>query len=73
MCEMKSCNVAVTKPTGVPEERAAPVILLKMEAVRLSETSIYFETTWRNIPEGCNLHTRRRENLKYHNIYLSTL
>jgi hypothetical protein len=24
------------------------------------------ETTWHNIPEGCNLHTRRRENLTSH-------
>jgi hypothetical protein len=32
---------------------------------RTSETSVYFyETTWRNIPEGCHFHTRRRENLK---------
>jgi hypothetical protein len=30
-----------------------------------SETSVYSnETTWRCIPEGYNLYTRRRENLK---------
>jgi hypothetical protein len=29
-----------------------------------SETSLYFkETTWRYIPEGFNIRTRRRENL----------
>jgi hypothetical protein len=38
-----------------------------MEAVRTSETSVdFYETTRRNIPEACNLHTRRRENLKSH-------
>jgi len=38
-----------------------------MEAVRTSETSVYYnETTRRYIPEGSNLHTRRRENLKSH-------
>jgi hypothetical protein len=38
-----------------------------MEAIRTSETSVYSnETTWLNIPEGSNLHTRRRVNLKSH-------
>jgi hypothetical protein len=33
--------------------------------LRLSETSVYSnETSRRYIPEGFNLHTRRRENLK---------
>jgi hypothetical protein len=36
---------------------------LVMEAVRTSETPVYFKTTRRYIPEGCRLHTRRRENL----------
>jgi len=36
-----------------------------MDAVSTSETSVYFyHTTWRNFPEGCHLHIRRRENLK---------
>jgi hypothetical protein len=40
---------------------------LIMEAVRTSETSVYFnETTRLFIPEGCHLHTRRLENLKSH-------
>jgi hypothetical protein len=40
-------------------------IALMMEAVRMSETSMYLkETTRRHIPEGYHLHTRRRENLK---------
>jgi hypothetical protein len=38
-----------------------------MEAVRTSETSVYFnETTERYIPDGCHLHTRRHDSLKYH-------
>jgi hypothetical protein len=42
-------------------------IVLIMEAVHISETSIsYNETTRRNIPEVSNLHTRFRENLKCH-------
>jgi hypothetical protein len=40
-----------------------------MEAVHISETSVYSnETTRRYIPEGANLHTRRRENLKSHTV-----
>jgi hypothetical protein len=43
------------------------MIALIMEAVRTSETSVYFkETTWRYIPESCHLHTSRRENLQSH-------
>jgi hypothetical protein len=39
------------------------IIALMMEALRISETSAYFyENTWRNTPEGCYLHNRRREN-----------
>jgi hypothetical protein len=42
-------------------------IALIIEAVHTSETSVYFnETTWRYVPEGCLLHTDRRENLKPH-------
>jgi hypothetical protein len=44
-------------------------IALMMEAVSTSETSVnFYETTRRNIPEGCHLHTRRRENLKSHGV-----
>jgi hypothetical protein len=43
-----------------------------MEAVRTTETSGYFiETTRRYILKGCNLHTRRHENLKSHNIKMN--
>jgi hypothetical protein len=38
---------------------------LMVEAVCISETSVYFcETERRYIPEGCYLHTRRRGNLR---------
>jgi hypothetical protein len=44
----------------------APLI---MEAVSTPETSEnFYQTTRRNIPEDSHLHTRRRENLKFHNI-----
>jgi hypothetical protein len=40
-------------------------IVLMMEAVRISETSVYsHEITRRYIQESCHLHTRRSENLK---------
>jgi hypothetical protein len=47
-------------------------IALMMEAVRTSETLVYSnETTWRYIPEGSNLHSRRRENLKSRISFMS--
>jgi hypothetical protein len=40
---------------------------LMMEAVRTSETSVYFnKTTWCYIPEVCHLHSCHGENLKSH-------
>jgi hypothetical protein len=42
-----------------------------VEAVSTSETSVYSnETTRRYIPEGSNLHTLRRENLKFHRFFI---
>jgi hypothetical protein len=39
--------------------------MVMVEAVRTSETSVYFkETTRRCIAEGCNLRNRRCKNLK---------
>jgi hypothetical protein len=39
--------------------------ILKMEAIRISETPVYFfEITRCYIPKGYHIHTRRRENLK---------
>jgi hypothetical protein len=38
-----------------------------MEATSTSETSVnVYQTMGRNIPEDSHLHTRRRENLKFH-------
>jgi hypothetical protein len=39
-------------------------------AVSTYETSVnFYETTGRNIQDGSNVHTRRRENLKSHTAY----
>jgi hypothetical protein len=48
--------------------------LSHQQTVSTSETSVYFYKTTRfKIPEDCYVHTRRRENLKSHNIlYVST-
>jgi hypothetical protein len=52
-------------------ENALMLIALTMEAVRTSETPVYFsETTRRYIPEGCHLHTRGRQNLISHYFIL---
>jgi hypothetical protein len=49
------------------------VIVLMMEAVRTSETSVNFNvTTRRYIPEDSKLHIRRLENLKSHMLRLSS-
>jgi hypothetical protein len=40
---------------------------LMMEVASTYETSVnFYQTTRRNNPEESHLHTRRRENLKYH-------
>jgi hypothetical protein len=45
------------------------IIILMMEAVRTSETSVNFNvTTLRYIPEDSKLHFRRRESLKSHTL-----
>jgi hypothetical protein len=44
---------------------ACIIIALMILAVRTYETSVYFETTRRCIPEGIFI-THRRENLKSH-------
>jgi hypothetical protein len=38
--------------------------ILKMEAIRSSETSVNKISAWRHIPEDGILHSHRRENLK---------
>jgi hypothetical protein len=46
------------------------MIILMMEEVPTSETSVYSETAWRYIREGSHLHSRRCENLKPHIIII---
>jgi hypothetical protein len=42
-------------------------IALMIKAVNTSETSVnFYQTTRRNIPKDSHLHTRRREDLKFH-------
>jgi hypothetical protein len=49
--------------------RSLVEIDLMMEATSTSETSVnFYETTRRYNPEDSHLHTRRRENLKSHNV-----
>jgi hypothetical protein len=51
-------------------EISKEVIALMMEAARTSETSVDNYFTRQYIPEDkYELHTRRRENLKYHNDF----
>jgi hypothetical protein len=46
------------------------IIVLMMEAISTSETSVnFYQTTWRNIPENSDLHNHRHENLKSHHYY----
>jgi hypothetical protein len=63
-------DVAPCSLVGVDRRfRGAYCLAQMMNAVRTSETSISCnETTRRYIPEGSNLNTRRRENLKSHKI-----
>jgi hypothetical protein len=44
------------------------MVAVMVETAHTSETSLYFETARLYIPDSCHLHTRRRENLKYHYI-----
>jgi hypothetical protein len=47
------------------------LIALMMEAERTSETSVDIQLrTRQSIPEDSELHTRRRENLKSHVLYV---
>jgi hypothetical protein len=46
-------------------------MLRNNDRANTSETSVnFYETTGRNIPEDSHLHTRRRENLKSHDIQI---
>jgi hypothetical protein len=47
--------------------RAISLIALMMEAEITSETSVnFYQITQHNNPEDSHLHSRRRENLKFH-------
>jgi hypothetical protein len=56
--------------TDVSEVRAATIInALMMEAARTSETSVDIQSkTWQYVPEDSELYTRRRKNLKSHEV-----
>jgi hypothetical protein len=59
---------SLVEVTDVSEVLAASIIRV-MEAASTSENSVnFYQTTRHNIPEDCHLHTRRRENLKYHQV-----
>jgi hypothetical protein len=49
------------------------MLALMMEAASTFETSVSFDQTIRrNIPEESRLHTRRRKNLKSHQVFMSS-
>jgi hypothetical protein len=60
------------KQTDVSRVHTATKIRARMQAVHSSEALVFFnETTRRNTPEGCHLHTLHPENLKSHFILQS--
>jgi hypothetical protein len=66
----KEIGIESIGETGRPQpDKGGKRGIPDMEKVPASETSVYFnETTRRYIPDGCHLHTRRRENLKSHEL-----
>jgi hypothetical protein len=63
--DVAPCSLVEVLYTDVSAVRTSSVISAMMEAVRTSETSVFFNETARlYIPQGCHVHTRRRENLK---------
>jgi hypothetical protein len=67
--EVRAASIIRAIPNDVLEVRAASIIRAMMETARTSETSVENYFTRQYIPEDkSELHTRRRENLKCHNI-----
>jgi hypothetical protein len=56
------CRVLNWMSTDVSEVRAASII----RVARISKTSVDIQLTRQYIPEGFELHTHRRNNLKFH-------
>jgi hypothetical protein len=67
-CSVWSCrNLPMFQTCLLPPSSEWSIIMLMMEAVSISETSVnLYQTTWYNIQEDSHLHTHCCENLKSH-------
>jgi hypothetical protein len=68
---LTASNITAINKTHAKNEVAHDLfIAVMMEAVRISETFVYFNNiTLRYIPEGCHLHTLGFQNLKSHETF----